>query len=431
MSFKIQAEKAINSKSEDILGYENFANTLAETLILAESSSFIGMHAPWGSGKSSLLNLLQAKIDETPEVKSMIFDAWDYENSNGMLPKMFSEIAKLIPDKTVQKSWYKVSAAVALGVADVALSKLSDGTLEMENLISTMEKLDKQFDSSRLQEDTGYRSEYFSDLLSDTLKATTKAGVKRIVFLVDDLDRCHPENIFTFIDHLRRFVAIVERLKNDDNKNEYPDLVGLIAFDRQVVSSSILAKYPNLSTNPIDYLFKLVNLTVQLPLPSQENIEKLLRKHLTSYVISDEDKGKIAVTLSELVYEEQGRVSLRHAITLIRQYAFGRSHNNVDYVIGYPPRKQLAVMASTLLGLISPEHFDELINIPNENNVRSNCCADLLNLLNSKSDSGNLARYSTKDILFWKQLKLKKLIEYINKDVYVFENARKLLVLES
>lgn len=430
MSFKIQAEKAIYSSSEDILGYGGFANTLAQTLILAESSSFIGLHGPWGSGKSSLLNLLKVKIGESPEVKTLIFDAWDYENSNGMLPKMFSEIAKLIPHEEVKKSWYKVSAAVMLGVADMALSKLSDGTLEMENIISTMEKMDEQFDASKLQVETGYLSEYFSNLLSTTLKLTKEAGVERIVFLIDDLDRCHPENIFTFIDHLRRFIALVERFKNDENKTEYPDLVGLIAFDRQVVSSSILAKYPNLSTNPIDYLFKLVNLTVQLPLPNEERIKRLLEKHLSRYTMPDADKAKIASSLSELVYAEQGRVSLRHAITLIRQYAFGRVHNQVDYVKSNDRTEQLAVMASALLGLISPEHFDELINISVEDNVRSNCCTDLISILNNKKGRGNLDRFSTKDELFWKQLKLKKLIEYINKDVRVFENAHQLLVLQ-
>lgn len=430
MGFNIKAEKAIKSSEDDILGFGDFANTLADTLIFAESSSFIGMHAPWGSGKSSLLNLLKSKIDETPEVKSLIFDAWDYENSNGMLPKMFSEIAKLIDDETVKKSWYKISTAVLLGVADVALSKLSGEALSVESITNIMKEIDSQFDPSRLQEDTGYRSEYFSNLLSDTLKATKQAGVERIVFLVDDLDRCHPENIFTFIDHLRRFVALVERFKNDTNSHEYPDLTGLIAFDRQVVSSSILAKYPNLSTNPIDYLFKLVNLTVQLPLPSQENIKQLLIKHLARYLISDADKEKIASTLSQLVYEEQGRVSLRHAITLIRQYAFGKHHNNVDYVKSNDKNEQLAVMASALLGLISPEHFDELINITTENNIRVNCCTDLLALLNSRDTTGNLDRYSTKDNLFWKQLKLRQLIVYIKNHVTTLDDANSLLILK-
>lgn len=429
MGFEIKAEKAIGNSDGDILGYSEFADTLANTLILAESSSFIGMHAPWGSGKTSLLNLLDSRIVETNEVKSLIFDAWDYENSNGMLPKMFSEIAKLIPDDAVKKSWYKVSTAVLMGVADVALSKLSGETLEMENLINTMEKLDKQFDSSRLEEDTGYMSKYFSELLRDTLKATRNAGVKRIVFLIDDLDRCHPENIFTFIDHLRRFVALVERFRNDENQEDYPDLVGLIAFDRQVVSSSILAKYPNLSTNPIDYLFKLVNLTVKLPLPEQENIEKLLKKHLDLYSISDSEKIIIASSLSQLVYEEQGRVSLRHAITLIRQYAFGKAQNTITPMHPYDNSEQLAMIASSLLGLISPEHFDELLNIPIDNNVRKNCCDDISALLNGKNTIGNINRYSTKDEFFWKTLKLKKIIKYISKKPSKMQDASQLLVL--
>jgi len=215
-----------------------------------------------------------------------------------------------------------------------------------------------------------------------------------------------------------------------NNKDEYPDIVGLIAFDRQVVTSSIMAKYPNLSTNPIDYLFKLVNLTVQLPLPSKENIETLLKIHLTSYLIEDSEKDRIASVLSRLVVEEQGRVSLRHAITLIRQYTFGKSFNSFQNVTSMDTTNTLALMSSALLGLISPEHFDELINIPTVNTVRENCCRDLMGLLKGDRSTGNLKANSIRDEQFWRKLQLTKLLEHICNNPRLFENASQLLVLQ-
>ena len=55
----------INGKEEDQLGVSRFAENLAQKLLDSKtriSSTAIGIVAPWGYGKSSILNLMKKEL---------------------------------------------------------------------------------------------------------------------------------------------------------------------------------------------------------------------------------------------------------------------------------------------------------------------------------------------------------------------------------
>ena len=58
--FSLSADKPLYSPDQDLLGYAPFGKHLAESLIkMAPAEGFVvAIYGAWGSGKSSLLNLL-------------------------------------------------------------------------------------------------------------------------------------------------------------------------------------------------------------------------------------------------------------------------------------------------------------------------------------------------------------------------------------
>jgi predicted KAP-like P-loop ATPase len=68
---------------QDFLGYSSYVNVLAETCTLKDLAPLtLGIFGPWGSGKTSLMRVLQAKIDLAGaggKVKTLWFNAWRYE----------------------------------------------------------------------------------------------------------------------------------------------------------------------------------------------------------------------------------------------------------------------------------------------------------------------------------------------------------------
>ncbi len=85
----------IQSAKEDLLGRTNFASALTRAIVGASSSdSFvIGIHGKWGTGKSSVLNLIVGQIDQhNKSVKSdddklyvLRFNPWNFSDQNQLV----------------------------------------------------------------------------------------------------------------------------------------------------------------------------------------------------------------------------------------------------------------------------------------------------------------------------------------------------------
>lgn len=73
-------DRPIERPTEDKLERERFIERLADAVIAGNSKAtgvIIGITGPWGSGKSSILNLLANHISETrPEAIVVRFDPW-------------------------------------------------------------------------------------------------------------------------------------------------------------------------------------------------------------------------------------------------------------------------------------------------------------------------------------------------------------------
>lgn len=98
-------DKPIESDSEDLLSRTEFASTLASALISYKDNSplTIGLYGPWGSGKTSLVNLIINKVNGKAEVltreeKPVIlrFDPWNFESTDQLIHQFFIRLADLL-----------------------------------------------------------------------------------------------------------------------------------------------------------------------------------------------------------------------------------------------------------------------------------------------------------------------------------------------
>lgn len=68
---------------QDFLGYTSYVNVLSETCTMKDLAPLtLGIFGPWGSGKTSLMRMLQAKVDlnaAAAKSRTLWFNAWRYE----------------------------------------------------------------------------------------------------------------------------------------------------------------------------------------------------------------------------------------------------------------------------------------------------------------------------------------------------------------
>ena len=230
-------DKPIETKKEDRLGRYSFSSNLAKSLMAwqGHESLVVALYGKWGSGKSSVINLAkeyidQAKVEEKPTI--IEFNPWFFSGDEKINEHFYIELAKelevknesesdiklahrlrsyskllgLIPDKGVLKELFeKVFFIIGLfGVASsgvlqflgitnqntqVVLFVLGLLFLILSILKATTEKLAEYFEEkSKINKKPALS-------LKNDIKETLGKRPKKILIIIDDIDRLTSEEI--------------------------------------------------------------------------------------------------------------------------------------------------------------------------------------------------------------------------------------------
>lgn len=268
---------------EDYLNFGEVSEIVTEILETeAMLPVSIGVFGNWGAGKSSLLNLIeqQIKSDEWIVIK---FDAWLYQGFDdaraALLETIASHLIQAAKDKEtiLQKSknlFARINglrllglmaegAALAAGVPTFGLiSKTFETAKESldgvqneteskqivevgKNLVNSGKNLikpkEKQTPPQQIDE---FRKEY-GEILQDL--------GKKLVIVIDNLDRCLPANAIQTLEAIRLFLFL--------NRTAF-----IIAADEEMIRHSVAEHYKDLSyRHQIDYLDKLIQIPIRVP----------------------------------------------------------------------------------------------------------------------------------------------------------------------
>ncbi len=304
----------IGCTAEDSLQRKSLIDTLGRLFggTPAVSPLVIGIYGDWGSGKTSVMRALAAKLVESPNASSkplvLWFDAWKYARSEHALwralllcvvetladaetgiPALFPEIdnqrrrrlldeieslrTSLYRSQTITKSgpirvnWAN-TIAVALHVVIRSVSFGLFGKMGLGGLLDGFSGRDTGTAARILEraQVVRYREQLTSiEQFQETLEALikreiTERGLTLYIF-IDDLDRCLPEEAVGALEAVKLFLDI-------------KGCVFVLGMDREVVERGILARYPpvveadgrpRLRIDPRQYLDKIIQLPFTLP----------------------------------------------------------------------------------------------------------------------------------------------------------------------
>ena len=268
---------------EDYLNFGEVSQIVTEILETeAMLPVSIGVFGNWGAGKSSLLNLIEQQIkpDEWIIIK---FDAWLYQGFDDARAALLETIASHLiqaakDEETILKKSKNLfaringlrllglmaeGAALAAGVPTFGLiSKTFETAKESldgvqneteskqivevgKNLVDSGKNLikpkEKQTPPQQIDE---FRKEY-SEILQDL--------GKKLVIVIDNLDRCLPANAIQTLEAIRLFLFL--------NRTAF-----IIAADEEMIRHSVAEHYKDLSyRHQIDYLDKLIQIPIRVP----------------------------------------------------------------------------------------------------------------------------------------------------------------------
>ena len=266
----------------DLLAFGAVAETAVEAVLDdALDPIALGISGPWGSGKSTVLKLIEAELaargdaNEDEQILVVETDPWRYDPDVGAKATLILEVLNALTaeleergsmpaevEGALKKLVKRVNWAKALKLA--ARSAITLQLPGVDNLSGLVNEGDVEGDSAPRNLDD-FRQD-FAELLADE----QLHHLRRIVVLVDDLDRCLPETVVDTLETMRLFLSA-------------PKMSFVIAADEDRVADALRDRYPvgNGSAENAEeparlYLHKIVQTTLRLPALSRFDTEAYL-----------------------------------------------------------------------------------------------------------------------------------------------------------
>lgn len=247
-----------NPTEDDMLGF----GPVVESVIAAVSSSdldpvTVALQSSWGGGKSSALKLIEKRLRLNDDYVVVVCDPWEYDD----LPKV--EVRALLIGQVLEAlaakpsfigdtkkllkriAWVKVGATIT----NMVLAR----TVDAEKLVDAFTPSPEEPTSM-----AGFRTE-FETLMKDS------TGIKKVIVLVDDLDRCSPDSVVAILEAIKVFLSV-------------PKMAFVLAAEEALIRFAIERSTNSGARNTYSdrYLEKIVQLPVRLPTLSREDAETFI-----------------------------------------------------------------------------------------------------------------------------------------------------------
>ncbi len=311
-------DEPVAGLKDDHLGIEPFARVIAGTAVGTNGPFTIGVFASWGEGKTSLLRLAKALVDEShAKIVTVWFNAWQYEKEEHPIVPLVASIVRAVDQKlasleedkgkfkTALSSVSRALRAIAYGVS--AKAKVAvPGFAEVEAGFVAKEMIDRYDKLASGGDPLLDRTLYynaFETLERVAAKQPTDDDAIKIVVFIDDLDRCLPPQAIKLLESIKLVLT-------------QPGFIFTLAVDRRVLESFLIARYKNdykiddYRTSGTQYLDKIVQLPLALP------------SHRARF------KSYIEKLLDGPVFQHSSNIQVRDAVSeLIDVLAAGSNHN--------------------------------------------------------------------------------------------------------
>ena len=313
----------------------------------------VGLFGEWGSGKTHLLKLIESSINTiqlddnaSKETKKtfpqttipIFFNAWRFEKEEHMIVPLFQTLLSSMEEyehRTLGDEAKKILShtLIKLKVLGKALSKglkipdkLGEIPTKIKNLDATVitdvlnvESISKEYEKKvkeelvddelfkELTEQSRLESVYYK--IPEWIEKITIADNINFVFLIDDLDRCLPENTLKMLESIKLFLDV-------------PSCAFVLAIDDDVVERGVAYHYR-------DYLQQNNNIIInldkkeeekqeqkvtELPITGHEYLEKMIQLPFWIPVIDGTDvydflQKNYGQKISELLDSEKEQLS--------------------------------------------------------------------------------------------------------------------------
>lgn len=278
---QIFADLPLEAQDEARFQFQAYANTLARIIANPETDTplTIGISGEWGTGKTTLMKTLRARLDQTRDMpkhvpdfvnsqeeaeglrvcKTVWFNAWKYAGQQeAMFVALIEEILR-----EMRRDGFINRIYASLNDPEAPEIRLPEAVLTILTRVVTAGHVDVDptgfYQESRFKTHLAFLDEFqtfFDRLLNWYVgREKDKAGGGVLVVFIDDLDRCLPDKTVEVLETVKLFL-------------DRAACVFVLGADTDVIRSAIEAHYETKKIHGVtarDYLDKIIQLRFELP----------------------------------------------------------------------------------------------------------------------------------------------------------------------
>lgn len=259
----LSSDRPLSNPADDLFDHSSFARSLANAIRrqTATDGIVLALFGPWGSGKSTVLAYVEHYLGESPEAERPVvvpFNPWWFSGQENLAKAFLSQLQAILPEKfagfkAVADKIGEFSEAVG-GIVDVVATATGHGWF-----------------GGIFRSGTKFVARKPKDVpaLKTALSKLLREQRKRVLVVVDDIDRLTPEEV-------RQLFTVIKALA------DFPYVTYLLAFDRDVASAAI-SEQTGLPGER--YLEKIIQVPFELPRVDRETLRRALFVRLDAVMV--------------------------------------------------------------------------------------------------------------------------------------------------
>ena len=302
-----------NETRVDMLNNRAIANTIVK--LINESANHpisIGVHGDWGAGKSSILAMIEEQFPSRKEDETVCirFNGWKHQGFEdaklALMSAILSEItrhremteeAQSVAKKlwkninwiSVAKTVGSVACSVASGVPPInlltgLLDRLKSDVKDSEKVLGAIDSVGNYLDEAKVFEDISLSKEFheFQESFEELLEET---NIKKLIILIDDLDRCLPTVTIETLEAVRLFLFL-------------KSTAFVIAADEAMIEYAVGSYFPDYPAEKNQsngyqyskrYLEKLIQVPFRIPVLGKVESEMYTAMLMIGSALNDSD----------------------------------------------------------------------------------------------------------------------------------------------
>lgn len=311
----------------------------------------IGIFGDWGSGKSTVLKMSQARLENRPGTLCVKFNGWLFEGYEDAKTALMGTILDAVQERTastktltekgrdlLQKllrrvDWFRLAAMAGryaipalMGLPQLSLIQLGQDIGRFAQRLPDMAAEGaRQLDVDQARELLAEAPEgqdnirrTIREFRADFGQLLKEASIDTLVVFIDDLDRCLPDNIIETLEAIKLFLFA-------------PGTAFVIGADERLVEYAVRQRFPELPGTETavgrDYLEKLIQVPLRLPPLSTAEVESYLGLLFAERDLGDEGFATVSAFVAQANIGDPSTsvFTLQAARTLFRDSALPAS----------------------------------------------------------------------------------------------------------